>query len=92
MFNDFTGNQQGLYVKGKPAFFDLYIYRDAYTLILAECPANQYGTSRRYTSQGYLLSNIHANDWAMYAGVEFGGNADYAKTPAAFGVVASRIK
>jgi len=89
-FNDFTGNQQGLYVEGKPAFFDLYIYRDAYTEILAECPANQYGTSRRHTSQGgYVLNNIHVNDWAMYAGVEFGGNADYPKVPDSFGVIAS---
>jgi xylan 1,4-beta-xylosidase len=88
-FNNFTGNQQGLYVKGKSAFFDLYIYRDAYTIILAECFANQYGASRRYTSQGNVLSNIHVNDWAMYAGVEFGGNDDYPKTPVAFGVVAS---
>jgi xylan 1,4-beta-xylosidase len=88
-FNNFTGNQQGLYVEGKAAFFDLYIYRDAYTEILAECPANQYGTSRRNTSQGYVLGNIHADDWAMYAGVEFGGNADYPKTPDSFAVVAS---
>jgi xylan 1,4-beta-xylosidase len=88
-FNDFTGNQQGLYVEGKPAFFDLYIYRDAYTEILAECPANQYGTSRRNTSQGYVLSNIHVDDWALYAGVEFGGNADYPKAPDSFAVIAS---
>jgi xylan 1,4-beta-xylosidase len=88
-YNDFTGNQQGLYVKGKPAFFDLYIYRDAYTIMLAECPANQYGTSRRYTSQGYLLSNIHVDDWAMYAGVEFGGNAGYPKSPDSFAVLAA---
>jgi xylan 1,4-beta-xylosidase len=88
-FNDFTGSQQGLYVEGKPAFFDLYIYRDAYTEILAECPANQYGTSRRNTSQGYVLGNINANDWAMYAGVEFGGNADYPKVPDSFAVIAS---
>ncbi|MDZ7261113.1 MAG: family 43 glycosylhydrolase [candidate division KSB1 bacterium] len=89
-WNAFTGNRQGLYVIGKTsADFDLYIYRDAYTPILAECPANQYGTSRTYTSQGYVLDNIHANDWAMYAGVEFGGNADYDKTPDSLKVIAS---
>ncbi len=88
-YNKFTGNQQGLYVEGKSAYFDLYIYRDAYTSMLAECPANQYGTSRRYTEQGYELSNVHVNDWAMYAGVEFGGNTDYSKTPVSFGVIAS---
>ncbi len=87
-FNNFTGNQQGLYVNGKAAYFDLYIYRDAYTPILAECPANQYGTSRAYVNQRYVLDNIHANDWAMYAGVEF-GNADYDKIPNLFNIIAS---
>jgi len=77
-FVSFTGTRQGLYVQGeKSAFFDLYIYRDAYTPILAECPANQFGTTRSYVSSGvYALDNIHNNDWALYAGVEFGNN-DY---------------
>jgi xylan 1,4-beta-xylosidase len=88
-YNAFTGNQQGLYVKGKYAYFDLYIYRDAYTPIIAQFPANQYGTNRTYTREGYVLGSIHTDDWAMYAGVEFGGNADYPKTPVSFGVIAS---
>ncbi|MBN2105479.1 family 43 glycosylhydrolase [bacterium] len=79
-YNNFTGNQQGLYVEGKSAFFDLYVYKDAYSPINADSPANQYGTSRKYTSDGYVLGDIHVNDWAMYAGVEF-GNADYDKIP-----------
>jgi len=42
----FTGTPQGLYVRGKSdAWFDFFIYRNAYTPILAECPANQFGTS-----------------------------------------------
>jgi xylan 1,4-beta-xylosidase len=81
----FTGTRQGLYVDGdSAAFFDLYIYRDAYTFILAEWPANQFGTWR--TS---VLDSIHNNDWALYAGVEFGGNTDYPKAPDSFAVVAS---
>jgi xylan 1,4-beta-xylosidase len=87
-YNAFTGNRQGLYVMGSSADFDLYIYRDAYTPILAECYANQYGTSRTYTSQGYVLDNIHVNDWAMYAGVEF-GNAEYDKIPDSLKILAS---
>ncbi|MBN2000300.1 family 43 glycosylhydrolase, partial [candidate division KSB1 bacterium] len=87
-FNDFTGNQQGLFVERKPAWFDLYIYRDAYSPIMAECPANQYGTSQRYSRQGYVLDNIHTDDWAMYAGVDF-GSADYRKTPDSLKIVAS---
>jgi len=84
-FSTFTGTRQGLYVDGESdAFFDLYIYRDAYTLILAKWPANQFGTWR--TS---VLDSIHNNDWALYAGVEFGGNADYPKAPDSFAVVAS---
>ena len=84
-YNDFTGNQQGLFVKGKYAFFDLYIYRDAYTDIMAKNPTNKYGV----TSAGNYLSGISNDDWAMYAGVEFGGNTDYPKSPVSFGIIAS---
>ena len=76
-FVTFTGTRQGLFVEGKRAFFDLYIYRDAYSPILAECPANQYGTIRTSISDGiYKLDSINNNDWALYAGVEF-GNEEY---------------
>ncbi len=91
-FTTFAGTRQGLYVKGSSdAWFDLYIYRDAYTPILAECPANQYGSTRSYNSgaQGYVLDNIHANDWAMYAGVEFGHHANYPRTADSLRVIAS---
>ena len=84
-FNDFTGNQQGLYVEGKSAFFDLYLYRDAYTRIAAQNPANKFEVSSAST----YLRNIENGDWALYAGVEFGGNADYPKAPDSFAVVAS---
>jgi len=72
------GTRQGLYVQGQnDAFFDLYIYRDAFTPILTECPANQSGTSQGTLKDGIRpLDNIHHTDWALYAGVEF-GNGDY---------------
>jgi xylan 1,4-beta-xylosidase len=78
-FTVWEGTRQGLYVGGKSdAFFDLYIYRDGFTPILAECPANQYGTTRTSLSSGIRnLENIHNNDWAMYAGVEFGNGTYY---------------
>lgn len=81
-FSSFTGTLQGLYVQGTTsAFFDLYIYRDAFTSILTECPANQSGTNRAYSSSGsYVLDNIHHDDWALYAGVEF-GNGEYYGAP-----------
>jgi beta-xylosidase len=89
-FSTFTGTRQGLYVRGSSdAWFDLYIYRDAYTPILAECPANQFGTSQSRRIDGICaLDNIHPNDWALYAGVEFGGN-DYRKTADSVQFVAS---
>jgi hypothetical protein len=83
-FNNFTGNQQGLYVRGKEAFFDLYIYKDAYTMITAQNPANKLGVSSTST----YLSSINNNDWAMYAGVEFGGSY-YQKTPISMELSAS---
>ncbi|HTY38773.1 MAG TPA: family 43 glycosylhydrolase [Bacteroidota bacterium] len=77
-YNAWTGNRQGLFVQGSNAAdFDYYIYRDAYTPILAECPANQSGTitlSRPTPLRS--LDNIHDGDWALYAGVEF-GNGSY---------------
>jgi xylan 1,4-beta-xylosidase len=83
-YNNFTGNQQGLYVRGKEAFFDLYIYKDAYTMITAQNPANRLGVS---PSANYLTS-INNGDWAMYAGVEFGGSY-YQKTPVSMELSAS---
>jgi xylan 1,4-beta-xylosidase len=87
-FNDFTGNQQGLYVMGKPAFFNFYIYRDAYSDIGAQYPVNRFGV-QRFTN---YLGGINNDDWALYAGVEFGikdEGADYRKNPVEINVVAS---
>jgi xylan 1,4-beta-xylosidase len=83
------GTRQGLYVQGSIAYFDLYIYRDAYTPILAECPANQYGTTISAKVNGISsLDNIHDNDWALFAGVEFGNN-EYLNHPDSLTITAS---
>ncbi|HET6559298.1 MAG TPA: carbohydrate-binding protein, partial [Prolixibacteraceae bacterium] len=81
-FSSWAGTRQGLYVQGTTsAWFDCYIYRDAYTPIMAESPANQYGTTKNAPLQGVSsLDEIHPNDWALYAGVEF-GNSDYQIIP-----------
>ncbi len=78
-YNSWTGNRQGLFVQGSMAQFDFYIYRDAYTPILADCPANQYGTaiSRPDINGAVSLTSIVNGDWAMYAGVEFGDSTEY---------------
>lgn len=89
-YNAWTGNRQGLFVQGGvSADFDYYIYRDAYTPILAECPANQYGTTISVKANGISsLDNIHNNDWALYAGVEFGNN-EYLRRPDTLKIIAS---
>jgi xylan 1,4-beta-xylosidase len=89
-FNNFTGSQQGLFVKGTYAFFDLYIYRDAYTPLIAGFPANQFGTSVVSAGRNslFVLGNINNNDWAMFAGVEF-GSIDYKKYPLSMEISAS---
>jgi len=88
-FSTFTGTRQGLYVQNSTAYFNFYIYRDAYTPILAECPANQYGTTISAKVSGISsLDNIHDNDWALYAGVEF-GNTEYVKKPDSLTITAS---
>jgi beta-xylosidase len=89
-WNAWTGNRQGLFVDGGvSANFDFYIYRDAYTPILAECPANQYGTTVSAKVNGIgSLTNIHDGDWGLYAGVEF-GNREYAIRPDSLQITAS---
>lgn len=90
-YNSWTGNRQGLFVQGIPAAFDFYIYRDAYTPIAAECPANQYGTVPSISTSGpSTLDSINDGDWALYAGVEF-GNSEYAKEPDSLFVTASCV-
>jgi xylan 1,4-beta-xylosidase len=85
-FSTFTGTRQGIYVQNSNAYFDFYIYRDAYTPMLAECPANKYGTIP--SSRGYGLDEIHNGDWALYAGVEF-GNSEYKMKPDSVSFTAS---
>jgi len=91
-FWSWAGTRQGLYVQGaNNAWFDLYIYRDAYTPILAEAPANQFGTGKVSVGSGLsVLNNIHNNDWALYAGVEF-GNSDYTMAPDSVEFTASSV-
>lgn len=90
-YNSWTGNRQGLFIQGNgSAYFDNYIYRDAYTPILAECPANQYGTTVSAKVGGISsLDNIHDGDWALYAGVEFGDSLNYVKHPDSLRITAS---
>jgi xylan 1,4-beta-xylosidase len=89
-YNSWTGNRHGLFVEGSNwALFDYYIYRDAYTPILAESPANQNGTTTliaRYPPN--TMTNIHNNDWALFAGVEFGNN-EYEKKADSLSIIAS---
>ncbi|MFZ5940518.1 MAG: carbohydrate-binding protein, partial [Bacteroidota bacterium] len=89
-FNDFStwaGTRQGLFVNNRKAWFNLYIYRDAYSSILASAPANQYGTVQVNST---VLDSIHDLDWALYAGVEF-GNTEYGKTADSIVLTASSV-
>ena len=88
-YSTFTGTRQGLYVRHQAAYFDLYIYRDAYSPILAECPANQFGTKVSAKRNGIsALDYINDGDWALYAGVEFGSD-DYPRSPDSVTITAS---
>ena len=75
-FSTFTGTRQGLYVTGmQNCWFDLYIYRDAYTPILAECPANQLGTLG--TGNHFIEVTLDENDqvWiVLHSGSRGPGN------------------
>ena len=90
-YNAFTANRQGLYTKGSNADFDLYIYRDAYSTIPAESPANRFDAERVGTAaEGFNLGNIKNNGWALYAGVEFGTDS-YNKTANSIEITAASI-
>ncbi|MFW6370417.1 MAG: family 43 glycosylhydrolase, partial [Bacteroidota bacterium] len=81
-YNGWLGNRQGIYAENKAADFDLYIYRDAYSPIMAHSPANQLGTSLVETGdENFVRGGIHDQDWVLYPGVEF-GNMEYTKLPA----------
>ena len=87
---NWIGTRIGLYVQKQPAFFDLFIYRDAFSSILAECPANQFGTvSTTPIGTIYSLDSIHNKDWVLYPGVEFGGHNNYPRHAKIFEVTAS---
>ncbi|HCD50826.1 MAG TPA: glycoside hydrolase [Balneolaceae bacterium] len=90
-FNSFTGNQQGIFTQSKDAYFDLYIYRDAYSPMYAHYAANYSGA---VPSSSYL--DVPGNgDWAMLAGVEFGteilpaSGFDYQRTPESVSIEAA---
>jgi len=89
-YNAWTGNRQGLFVQGsRSADFDYYIYRDAYTPIMAATPANQFGTTTTdRPSPVRDLDNIQSGDWALYAGVEL-GNSEYKMAPDSVVITAS---
>jgi xylan 1,4-beta-xylosidase len=89
-YSTFTGTRQGLYVNGNnDCMFDLYIYRDAYTPILAACLANQYTSSGTImNNSNTVLDEIYNNNWALYAGIEFGNN-EYQKSCDSLKVIAS---
>ena len=82
-YNAWTGNRQGLFVQGKSADFDCYVYRDAYTPILTGYPANLYSRTGIYT-----MDDIRDREWVLYAGVEF-GSTDYPREPSSVAISAS---
>ncbi len=85
----FTKTRLGLYVQGSEAFFDLFIYRDVYSPVLAECLVNQIGTSPTTRKDGiYRLDCIYNNDRVLYAVVEFGNN-NYLKASKGIEIIAS---
>jgi xylan 1,4-beta-xylosidase len=75
--DSWIGTRIGLFVEKQQALFDLFIYRDAFTPIMAGWPANRNGVEWVVSPDESHLDQIDNGDWAMYAGVEFGGNVNY---------------
>jgi len=78
-YNGWCGNRQGLYVQGRNyADFDLYIYVMRIQLCWLNVLQINWNSKNAFTDGVTLLDDIHSNDWALYAGVEF-GSKDYPK-------------
>ena len=69
-FNSWVGTSVGLFAEGRPADFDLFICKDAFSSLTAAGYANGYGVTR---TDGFVTNTSSDGGWLMISGVETGG-------------------
>jgi hypothetical protein len=88
-FNSWVGTSIGLFAEGKPADFDLFISRDAFTPIPAAACSNFYGIEKVTTTHGETVTNNSKyGGWFMLSGMDLGQAGN---TPAKIKVEASSV-
>ncbi|HET9957476.1 MAG TPA: carbohydrate-binding protein, partial [Polyangiaceae bacterium] len=83
MSSAWVGNHAGLFATGKPADFDLFTYRDGFSVIPATATDQQSGTAIVTSGdKGGVLGQLENGDWAMYGSVDLGTGAKSARIEA----------
>jgi xylan 1,4-beta-xylosidase len=72
-YNSWVGNSQGLFAKGRTAYFDHFSYRDGFSALALAGIENQYGVEVVSKTVGKALSNTSSlGGWFMLGGVSVG--------------------
>ncbi|HEV2478404.1 MAG TPA: family 43 glycosylhydrolase [Puia sp.] len=72
-FNSWVGTSLGLFAEGRPADFDFFTCKDAFSPLTAAGYSNYYGVTTLADAGGKIVTNTSANGgWLMIAGVETG--------------------
>jgi hypothetical protein len=72
-YNSWVGTSIGLFAEGKSADFDLFICKDAFSLIAAAGFSNYYGIKKVKKDTETVVTNTSSNGgWLMFSGVELG--------------------
>ncbi len=70
-YNSWVGTSMGLFATGKPADFDLFLYRDGFSTLPAKGYNNYYGVVT--ASDGSVTTTTDNGGWFMLGGVDLGG-------------------
>jgi xylan 1,4-beta-xylosidase len=71
-YNSWVGTSLGLFAEGKPAFFDVFTCKDAFSELPAISCNNYYGIDK---NENYITTNTANGGWFMVSGVDFGKKA-----------------
>ncbi|GGA82093.1 family 43 glycosylhydrolase [Puia dinghuensis] len=75
-FNSWVGTSVGLFAEGRPADFDLFTCKDAFSPLTAAGYANYYGVRPVGEGEGKVVTNTSPlGGWLMISGVETGRHA-----------------
>ena len=72
-FNHWVGTSNGLYASGKKAFFDMYAYKDGFSVLPLVGFNNYFGLTTSGSGTGRSITNVtFRGGWIMLGGVDLG--------------------